>query len=417
MKHKRIALAHVLILLALAVGCASVSAKETIRFLGVGYGPDMVNLLQERLFPEFEKLYDVDVVYEHTTWAERVDRFTVQTVGGVSPDIISTGFYSAYEEGATGLLIPLDKYLTSFKYKQHIPQPIWDAMKWDGQTYAIPYEVDVRGILYNKAMFEQAGYPPTAPRSWDAILEITRRMTTFTPDGRQVVTRGIQMDAIAQNLYWFILQTDTPLLDLTNLKAIKANFDKPGALAAAEFLQQLHQATAADVPGPRSGELLNNRTAMSHYYNRALFRTMDPNVVRQLGAFSPQRTATSRPVSAGFINGWAITKQSKNPDLAWKLIEFLTTKEVMDQILDASGAITPRMDIAPRLMQQPGIDLYYNMIPNIATMIMPPPRNRSQGQVDQLVKAMNSMRMSPNETLINIQNLWTQLISAWDIAK
>ncbi|NLN28501.1 MAG: extracellular solute-binding protein [Firmicutes bacterium] len=391
-------------------------AEDSLRFLAVNYSPQLLQALNDWIIPRFEERYGVEVELQNATWEDRVDRFVVQTVGGVAPDVVVTGYYSAYEEGAAGLLLPLDPFLDSWQYRDMIPEPIWQSQGWDGYIYAMPMEVDVRGIVYSKAVFEQAGLDSSrTPQSWEELLAWVGRLTVTTPDQQSVTQRGIWYDTHAQNLFWLMMQAGVPPVDLATLES---NFDTPEALAAAEMLLDLHTTSQASLPGPRAVDVLYGKTAMSWFhpgwFNRTLAEMEDPAAMaREVGIFPPQRSPEDAPVAIGFINGLAITRSSPNPELAWKLIEFLTSEEVIQELYRITGWVSPRMDIIPELMYWPGVDMFYGLVPHIQTVVVPPPRNQAQGQLDQMVKAMAQNRIPPLTVTTNAHTLWTRLLNEW----
>lgn len=416
MSRKRTFVAFSLSILILVLGSISVGAQRSLHFLAVGYSPALIQALEERILPEFKRRHNVEVILENTTWEQRIDRFVVQLAGGVPPDLVTTGYYSAYEEGAAGLLMPLDKFLSSWQFTDYIPGPIWESQQWEGTTYAMPMEVDVRGIVFSKQVFEGAGFDPSnTPKSWEELAQFTRRLTTLSSDQQSVATRGMWMDPLAQNLFWFMMQAGVSPVDLATMTP---NFDKPEAMAAADILLELNQAAEASLPGPRSDGVLYGETGMGWFhpgwFNNALASTgQSDSVVQEIGVFSPQYSAADAPVSIGFINGLAIPQGSQNPDLAWELITYLTSEEVLSDIYKVTGWVSPRMDIVPELMLWPGVDMFYALLPNIQTTIVPPPRNRAQSQVDQLMRAMTSMQITPATALINANRLWMQLLDEW----
>src|SRR5690606_39744571 len=79
---------------------------------------------------------------------------------------------------------------------------------------------------------------------------------------------------------------------------------------------------------------------------RTWFENMGESFLSQMGLFAPRRSPAENPVAVGFINGIAMTNASPNKDLAWKLIEYLMSDDVLIQIQQATGWMTPRTDLA-----------------------------------------------------------------------
>ena len=86
------------------------TAKE-ISFLTIAYPGELTKYLQDEVIPMFRRMHNADVSLLTANWNTRMERIIVLTAGGTPPDVVVTGFYSPYEEGASGMLEPLNRYL------------------------------------------------------------------------------------------------------------------------------------------------------------------------------------------------------------------------------------------------------------------------------------------------------------------
>lgn len=71
---------------------------------------------------------------------------------------------------------------------RHRPQPVLHGAPtrvYQGKTYAVPEELDIMGLAYNKDLFDEAGVNPTADWNWDNLLDAATKLTRTTDDGRQ----------------------------------------------------------------------------------------------------------------------------------------------------------------------------------------------------------------------------------------
>ena len=85
--------------------------------------------------------------------------------GGTPPDIVDLGTSLEVGEWASrGALLPMAPYMSSshLNIGVYVPAAL-DALTVDGQLYGLPFmDFDV-GLLYNKALFKQAGLNPNDP--------------------------------------------------------------------------------------------------------------------------------------------------------------------------------------------------------------------------------------------------------------
>ncbi len=85
--------------------------------------------------------------------------------GGTPPDIVDLGTSLEVGEWASrGALLPMASFISSSHLNTDVYVPsALDALSVDGQLYGLPFmDFDV-GLLYNKALFKQAGLNPNDP--------------------------------------------------------------------------------------------------------------------------------------------------------------------------------------------------------------------------------------------------------------
>lgn len=106
--------------------------------------------LRNEVLPAFEEEYGVEVSLEAvSSWDLRSERILLSIASGVPYDVVTTGFYSPYEEGALGYLAPLTEYVAGWEYAHEVPGPIWEAVSWQDNIYVMPYNMGPRAIAYN----------------------------------------------------------------------------------------------------------------------------------------------------------------------------------------------------------------------------------------------------------------------------
>jgi len=126
----------------------------------------------------------------------------------------------------------------------------------------------------------------------------------------------------------------------------------------------------------------------------------------------PRRSLHLNPVALGFINGLGITELSRNKDFAWKFIEFFMSSEVLAKMQAVSGWMTTRVDLA----EAPGaahLTMYYPQVPYIKPAQLPPPRDRSQNELSQLMTRAINGEIAPEQAMLQAHELWARLLEEW----
>lgn len=397
----------------LNVTCAS--AAE-LRFLAAGYPVELLNYVKDKVAPAFERLYGAKVKIESATWNNRMDKMLISAISGVPYDVVSTGFYSVYEEGSQGFLEPLDKYLAEWELTKQFPQPIWEALKWQGQVYAVPQNQELRAMAYNTRLFSEAGLDPNQPPiSWDEIIQAARRLTKL--EGDRLAVRGFARSASvggrSQDLFWFMRMAGLPEVDPVTLTS---NLDKPAALTALIALSDLADASRYDLL-ELPGGFAQGRIAIQRQHPGMLINMLqqNPDIADEYALFAPRQNPTSQPVTHGFIYGLAISAYSAKKDLAWKFISLLYHDDMFVEAQKLSGFIAGRLDMAIRMTQafHPKIGLFYPMFQYLQASIIPPPRDTSQQILGNLMQQVFTKEISPQDALLNAHQRWSSILAEW----
>ncbi len=400
----------------LLLGSAIIGTAKEISFLTIGYSGELTKYLQDEVIPMFRRMHNADVTLLSADWNTRMERIIVLTAGGTPPDVVVTGFYSPYEEGASGMLEPLNRYLENWPIKARFSKGLWDALSWRGNVYVVPQNLDFRGIGYNKVLYAEAGLDPEAPpQSWAELVQYAQRLTRV--EGDRVTVRGFANSygtggGTAQQFLWFLRQTGLTEFDH---ETFTSNLLQPSAFEALQTLQDLWEAGQNAMP-ILSGGFAQGREAM-RYLSPSNIRSMvayDPHIMDRVGLFPPRRSPEETPVAHMFANGLAIPSASKNKDLAWEWIALLTSDDVLYEIQRINWFFSGRLDLMNRMREvQPGIEMWYAMDPYLQPQIVPPPRDISQQELTRVICEVYDKKTSPVAALEHVHHLWNRLLAEW----
>ena len=128
--------------------------------------------------------YGVNVNIEYNAKAHEV--LQPQIIAGNPPDIVMVqhGFFNYYEAIQAGAFTPVNDYLNlpvngSDKTVREVANSdIIDATSVDGETYLLMSNMNVNGIYYDKAMFEEHGWE--VPQTWDEFIALCEEIKTTT---------------------------------------------------------------------------------------------------------------------------------------------------------------------------------------------------------------------------------------------
>jgi ABC-type glycerol-3-phosphate transport system substrate-binding protein len=348
--RQRIMLMTIVLILACCGFQTGAAEPIPIRIMLVGIPPAVISTFQTELLPAFEK-QNPDIKVELTTanWTTRPNKMLVEMAAGVGPDIVSTGAANPPIEAAQGLLMPIDKYLAQWKGRDRIQPGLWENQRYDGKTYGVPQYVDLRLFAYFKDQVQEAGYPENfRPNSWDELRRAAAKLNRM--DGDKLVRRGMSWAwtstaaGTAQSYAWFMaMNGSNPISD--DMRQVTLNTSK--GIETLQYLADLYD-TVNPTTNVATNLTFTAGTVSIAQTNSGTVTTLQqnaPELLANIGVFSPRFSSSAAPIAQAFPNGLAITAGCKYPDEAWRVLEYLLSQEVMEQVMMETGWVMSRMDL------------------------------------------------------------------------
>lgn len=168
------------------------------------------------LAEEYNKINDeVEVVYENIPQSEYVGtKLTTAFASNSGPDvfIISPGDFLKYVN--SNVAMDLTPYYTE-EMKNDFLESSLDAVTVNDKIYAVPFEVELLGLYYNKDMLKEASVE--VPKTWDNLIDATKKLTTDKVAGMVIEPQK----GYYQNFTWypFLWQGGGKILDAKSKKA------------------------------------------------------------------------------------------------------------------------------------------------------------------------------------------------------
>ena len=128
------------------------------------------------LIEKFNEEYpNVTVKHETVPFDQTQNKFkTAAESGSGAPDILRAEVAWTPEFASLGYLYNLDG--TAALENNFLETPL-SSNVYDGKTYGVPQVTDTLGLMYNKALFEEAGLDPEAPpTTWDEVRDAAKAL-------------------------------------------------------------------------------------------------------------------------------------------------------------------------------------------------------------------------------------------------
>jgi ABC-type glycerol-3-phosphate transport system substrate-binding protein len=250
--------------------------------------------------------------------------YQTQLVAGSPPDLINVQANLWVEYATNDVILDLsDRLKKEPEVHARYNPDFLRHWQLDGRQYLLPYYVNKTVMFYNKPLLESAGVK-AMPKTLDELLEVSRKVAGTGQQNAGLLSLNFDW------MYWPLFAAAG--VEFTTADGSRAAFNTPQAL---QVLNKLAKATADGAISKVSwtGRWRENNAAfasgtvamyLAHggaYWN---FKNAAKWVSRDtigVGEF-PGRWGVVLP------HGWAISKGSKNPDLAWAFLKHITSDEV-----------------------------------------------------------------------------------------
>lgn len=317
------------------VGCSSGKSnqsddeKKILKIFIPGYDDELWKSLYDASINDFEKDNpNVDVQVIPAGWDEANSKLVSLIQANDAPDVIITGSRSLRQFAEMGAIEKLDTYMTD-SFKESRVENVLNTANINGAQYGIPLAFSSRALYYRTDLIKE---PPT---TWDELLEIAE---TITKENPEIYGFAIPTDITSgtDELFNFIYQNEGSATDENG--NIKLATDEN--IETLEFLKEFNDKKI--IPDPVSTSR-SDQAKMFQNGNLAMFisgpwekETLDSSAdtAPYAVALLPAGTKMAETL---VTDSFSISSQSKNKELAWKLIEYMGQFEYQNAYDEAIG--------------------------------------------------------------------------------
>jgi len=293
------------------------------------------------------------------------EKEVLDMVGGTGAyDVITWNVSWKAEWANNGYLLPLDDYIAKedpkeLDFEDITPILVKTGGGWGGKTYGLPYYTYTQGMIYRCDLFEDPsemaafekkyGYKLDIPTTYDQMADIAAFFTRKTGE----TLKGQKLD---KDFYGIGTMSGrfTNLFDEVNMIAWGMGGDvinkdgTPGVDDAA-YVKALTYDIEKLVPNAPPGSLTGSYDFVVSQLNSGLIAMTGPfyldqwaNAVKTEKQIPGSEICAAPNPSGGRV--WAgafnigIPKGSKNPDMAWQFMKFITSKEAQLSFAQGGGS-------------------------------------------------------------------------------
>lgn len=429
-------LAFILLISLFVLGACSSNGGETgsdrasdvtkIRITWRGSGEGQTDNIR-RYLEEFEREFenenpDIDIVLSPIIASEG-DYFSKIALAlqspETAPDIVSEDTFMLSADANAGYLKNLDDYVANWDEWDNFIENIKEGvLGQDGSVYGIPTTTDSRGLWYNKEVFEKAGLPlDWQPQSWDDIIAAAKQIKENVPDVVPFAMNVATVNGEATSMQTFEMLLYGTGETLYDDETQKWNVNGQGLVDSLKFVDaimnnglgpSLSIALSANygsvmmqdlLPNGGVGIVLDGSWNIGNYLEGGAAPLNDPEATLGFALMPTQNGQEPGTITMSGGWSWAIPAKSQNHDVAWKVIQAMSTKESQARRAYLEGTLTVREDSAedPDYANRPFIGLATKALENARFRPKHDLYPKVSIEIQKAVEAVASGSLTPEE--------------------
>jgi multiple sugar transport system substrate-binding protein len=389
----------------------ALAEQVTLRFSDWHLTEDVWNKSLNEAMDIFHKQHpNIKVILEPVSYKDKETKYTVESAAGKAPDVFHVHAFSLpmfFSKGYAKDLTPFirkegPKFLDAW-----YPLPL-KLVKYKGKIHAMPGDYMTMVLFYNTEMFKAAGLDPNAPpKTWDQFLEYAKKLTRDTNGDGKVDQWGFGV--VGAKDPGFSMRF-SPFLwsfggDYLTPDMKKSALNSPEAKEAFTFFVELYTKYKVVPPGLTAMNAQEVRTELAQKKAAMILGSgWTPPIVNainpQLKAFEVLKAAPApmkrKQATAIWLSSWVMSPNTKHPNEAWKLIKFITSKEMELKWFVDNRVTSSRKDVsgvAPEILNDKFASVMASQLPY----------GKVEPQIKQWPEIMDTFTTSLQEAVVGMK--------------
>lgn len=270
-------------------------------------------------------------------WDELLGLLKEGAALGVVPDVVQVPAEYLPYLAEEGLLAPLDTFVKGWAPFDDYFQVAKDAVVWKENVYGLPAYVAPHAMVYSTvpmiaALIDQQPLPDT----WDDYREFLQRIASYRRQAVKYRPTDNRWHLDWSPFLSLLWQAGGELTDETG----RATFNDEAGVRALSFLHEIHELVQElDPPADRGlGPPISLGQVASVYADPSLLALVEAVDSTRLGTLlvGPPLKGERR-LTLVETDVYAVPHGAPNPEVAWKLLQFLTEPDVASAYARAIG--------------------------------------------------------------------------------
>ena len=269
------------------------------------------------------------------------------------------------EYASKKLLVPLDELLAQGEMNPSDFQPAgWEAARYNGVQYGVPIEPTPELLFYRKDIFEECGLAP--PTTMQGVLKVLEELKALRPDIHGIAFCAGKGTPVAHMFVQLLGDFGRAPLDLSkvdgdfdlselNAEHLVSMIDTPEGMATAEYLLALREyapPNLLEMAWDETTQLYaDGQVAMAYIWSGRASRfelNLDSPAYQNSG-YLPHPTGIGRECISpmgGYALGIPHNIDPKRIQMAWQVIRYLTSPELIKVYVQNGCLVSPRFSVS-----------------------------------------------------------------------
>jgi len=315
-------------LVIVGVGCGGnkVADAQKLTIWGMGVEGEKLKDIIEVFKEEYP---DTKITVQSIPWGTAHEKMITAVAGGIGPDVCQFGTTWIPEFVALNALEPLDAYIEESKSidKDDYFEGSWETGIIKNVNYGVPWYVDTRVLFYRTDVLKEVGFDH-APRTWTELKDACQKLMVKNDKGDYLRT-GISLSAVdAKALVMFMWSNSGDVLN----KDLELIINSPENAEALDYYASFFKDGLSPMVSKGGLELYTNfKSGFTPMFIGGPWMLKDlDNYAADIKGKWDVATLPIKKTGTSFVGGssFGIFKDSKNKELAWKFIEFMSRPDI-----------------------------------------------------------------------------------------
>lgn len=337
-------------------GGGETSSGEKVKLTFLRAGTDVAKKeFWDKVIADFEAANpDIEIEYQECSYGDDFEtKLNTGFASGTAPDVIDFTLASMGVRVPLGQYAPLDEFMDDWDGKDDYMESALNLGTINGTLYGIAIQPDVRLLIYNKELFEEAGLDPeNPPTTWDELEECHKKLVK--KEGDNVVQTGLGIPSSNSQHYLaiFALANGEKNFVDEDDNTVLCNSDK--TVEAAEFLRKLEDEGVIpwDTTNSDSNPFGSGLAAMT-YANTTDYALWNEGAlagkIAMAAPLKKERQATFCGMGFMFMSSetphkeeaWRFMEYASSADVAWTRYEMMGVPPVRESLKEKYIAEDP----------------------------------------------------------------------------